>query len=97
MFSIFVFLEDTATNENYTYGHTLSLHDALPIYTVAETDRLPLRDQSGRTFDHFAKPARVAIGQGAQFSEVLVDDVIGERRQTLGLADRKSTRLNSSH
>src|SRR3546814_13761561 len=22
---------DTATTENYTYGHTLSLHDALPI------------------------------------------------------------------
>src|SRR3546814_2196285 len=41
---------------------------------------------SDLTFDHFAKPARVAIGQGAQFSEVLVDDVIGERRQTLGLA-----------
>src|SRR3546814_12008990 len=30
----FVFIE-TATTEIYTYGHTLSLHDALPIYWVA--------------------------------------------------------------
>src|SRR3546814_885013 len=27
-----VFLNDTANTERYTYGHTLSLHDALPIY-----------------------------------------------------------------
>src|SRR3546814_1853497 len=39
--------------------HVVGVH-----HTVAETDRLPLRDQSGRTFDHFAKPARVAIGIG---------------------------------
>src|SRR3546814_10017536 len=28
------FFNDTATTEIYTYGHTLSLHDALPIYAV---------------------------------------------------------------
>src|SRR3546814_15452783 len=28
---IFFFFNDTATTEIYTYGHTLSLHDALPI------------------------------------------------------------------
>src|SRR3546814_7149016 len=27
----FFFFNDTATTEIYTYGHTLSLHDALPI------------------------------------------------------------------
>src|SRR3546814_6642966 len=27
-----IFFNDTATTEYYTYGHTLSLHDALPIY-----------------------------------------------------------------
>src|SRR3546814_14881630 len=27
----FIFLNDTATTEIYTYGHTLSLHDSLPI------------------------------------------------------------------
>src|SRR3546814_1265605 len=30
-FALF-FFNDTATTETYTYGHTLSLHDALPIY-----------------------------------------------------------------
>src|SRR3546814_6526459 len=28
------FFNDTATNEIYTHGHTLSLHDALPIFTA---------------------------------------------------------------
>src|SRR3546814_11660458 len=28
---MFFFFKDTATTEIYTYGHTLSLHDALPI------------------------------------------------------------------
>src|SRR3546814_13388855 len=28
---MFFFFNDTATTEIYTYGHTLSLHDALPI------------------------------------------------------------------
>src|SRR3546814_21143745 len=28
----FFFFIDTATTEIYTYGHTLSLHDALPIF-----------------------------------------------------------------
>src|SRR3546814_14434508 len=30
----FFFFNDTATTEIYTYRHTLSLHDALPIYAV---------------------------------------------------------------
>src|SRR3546814_10906547 len=29
---MFLFFNDTATTEIYTYLHTLSLHDALPIY-----------------------------------------------------------------
>src|SRR3546814_1235974 len=28
---LFLFFNDTATTEIYTYGHTLSLHDALPV------------------------------------------------------------------
>src|SRR3546814_7213190 len=28
------FFNDTATTEIYTYGHTLSLHDALPIFAA---------------------------------------------------------------
>src|SRR3546814_20235182 len=31
-FLVMFFVNDTATTEIYTYGHTLSLHDALPIY-----------------------------------------------------------------
>src|SRR3546814_15305694 len=34
-FSLF---HDTATTEIYTYGHTLSLHDALPILQTAMPD-----------------------------------------------------------
>src|SRR3546814_14805699 len=30
----FFFFNDTATTEIYTYGHTLSLHDALPISVI---------------------------------------------------------------
>src|SRR3546814_15603316 len=29
---LFLFFNATATTEFYTYGHTLSLHDALPIF-----------------------------------------------------------------
>src|SRR3546814_19815016 len=31
--AFFFFFKDTATTEIYTYLHTLSLHDALPIFT----------------------------------------------------------------
>src|SRR3546814_220783 len=34
----FFFFMDTATTEIYTYGHTLSLHDALPIFRRTATD-----------------------------------------------------------
>src|SRR3546814_1045196 len=37
------FLKDTATTEIYTYGHTLSLHVALPIWVAFDERRdLPL-------------------------------------------------------
>src|SRR3546814_2461983 len=35
----FSFFNATATTEIYTYGHTLSLHDALPIYHEPVTPR----------------------------------------------------------
>src|SRR3546814_15054743 len=34
----FFFFNDTATTEIYTYGHTLSLHDALPISAKAAAE-----------------------------------------------------------
>src|SRR3546814_20354748 len=33
------FFNDTATTEIYTYGHTLSLHDALPIWAAPTRSR----------------------------------------------------------
>src|SRR3546814_14552575 len=39
MITLFFFFNDTATTEIYTYCHTLSLHDALPIsMIVSQTD-----------------------------------------------------------
>src|SRR3546814_2726409 len=35
--SLYYVFKDTATTEIYTYCHTLSLHDALPISTVRST------------------------------------------------------------
>src|SRR3546814_16182923 len=37
---LFVFFNDTATTEIYSYGHTLSLHDALPILSPLEEPEL---------------------------------------------------------
>src|SRR3546814_4852109 len=34
-YCLYVFINDTATTKIYTDGHTLSRHDALPIYPVA--------------------------------------------------------------
>src|SRR3712207_8049380 len=78
---MFFFFNDTATTEIYT----LSLHDALPIYTRGHQGQLgrahqhlPLADGVGR----LRRPG--AVGRDAALEHV--------DRQ-----DRKSTRLNSSH
>src|SRR3546814_19820845 len=36
------FFKDTATTEIYTYGHTLSLHDALPISSTSAAGQMVL-------------------------------------------------------
>src|SRR2546430_13546799 len=83
---IFFFFNDTATTEIYT----LSLHDALPIYDVADhADRVASRlcgepnaaGQRVMDYQHRSGDLRCAGG----FSDNPV------------LSDRKSTRLNSSH
>src|SRR5690349_25177912 len=90
---IFFFFNDTATTEIYT----LSLHDALPIFV---RQALPVHGvQHGMAG---------AVGRGAgalnrRLAEVsrhaaegaLVDLALARARE--GHADRKSTRLNSSH
>src|SRR3546814_19895025 len=44
---LFFFFNDTATTEIYTYGHTLSLHDALPISAPEQVSDIAL--QPGET------------------------------------------------
>src|SRR3712207_7079743 len=80
----FFFFNDTATTEIYT----LSLHDALPICLVVEEGphRLLVREiDQAVVADHDLLHAAVRV----------LDDV--DALADGGLADRKSTRLNSSH
>src|SRR5256885_10509758 len=82
---MFFFFNDTATTEIYT----LSLHDALPIFFVSKPRR--------------SRISVVAAGRDrtppAQCSANCVDHFryAGLRPALRPQADRKSTRLNSSH
>src|SRR3546814_20798863 len=88
---------DTATTEIYTYGHTRSLHDALPIYgslALKAPSRWPER-RGDLPPDH--RQSMLASGRA------LADRVF--RRHVVlrcpircpPFGDRKSTTLNSSH
>src|SRR3546814_15380304 len=75
---------DTATTEIYTYRHTLSLHDALPISLQPATAGLRLRRLGPRARER-AGPAHRG------------DSRFRRPRAGRSGRDRKSTRLNSSH
>src|SRR3712207_8240228 len=80
---VLFFFNDTATTEIYT----LSLHDALPIYL------LPASEAPQHTFLQHAQQLHLRRGHHLR-------DLIEEQRaavRELEHADRKSTRLNSSH
>src|SRR2546427_2667485 len=79
---LFFFFNDTATTEIYT----LSLHDALPICRPVERPDC----------DHVRQPAQ--RGSDAHHRRSAARDYAGHtsRLGRVG-ADRKSTRLNSSH
>src|SRR5256885_9736606 len=79
----FFFFNDTATTEIYT----LSLHDALPIYRHRGRGRSPGLER-GRHPAHLGEEGRA--GMDARLAPQGVPQ-LGED------ADRKSTRLNSSH
>src|SRR3712207_7762522 len=79
----FFFFNDTATTEIYT----LSLHDALPIYKYEDQGYCWVVVGSTQRGRAEADPEEVPKAI-AYYKEL-------ERRSTL--ADRKSTRLNSSH
>src|SRR2546422_6795092 len=80
---VFFFFNDTATTEIYT----LSLHDALPI--CASPGRAWRRLPNGAVLE-VRRDAR-----GRLSPTVLV--AVPRRRDPWSQADRKSTRLNSSH
>src|SRR3546814_9329954 len=64
---MFFLFNDTATTEIYTYGHTLSLHDALPIYGGAHERRVAVAvdDVDGPIDEPLARGILV-IGDGAR-------------------------------
>src|SRR5690606_41477194 len=75
--------------------YTLSLHDALPIYSTPNCCR---------GFGNFLSPARSGAGgraAGAAAVEAAISQGcaahIASGADSRGAADRKSTRLNSSH
>src|SRR2546422_5327768 len=81
----FFFFNDTATTEIYT----LSLHDALPISRGRRRGRLHPR----------SRPARRGIRRcwGGRATRAHLAQSRSHRIPARGAADRKSTRLNSSH
>src|SRR3546814_14671109 len=99
--TIVFFCNDTATTEIYTYLHTLSLHDALPIFRLPEEHRR--RDWTGwrRTGAADREPggrfARTTRGGRREGSTGRSRRNAPEPESTMRAGDRKSTRLNSSH
>src|SRR3712207_8039785 len=79
--SRFFFFNDTATTEIYT----LSLHDALPIFSPAS----PPPESPARPLDR-----RSSLGVAAKTARTVS---LNWRMLEKPAADRKSTRLNSSH
>src|SRR3712207_8070915 len=85
-FSIFFFFNDTATTEIYT----LSLHDALPIFLTVGL-RQAKRSLSQKAQDQVRRDRRHLVEP--RLTELALHIVLLRKAE----ADRKSTRLNSSH
>src|SRR3546814_17978542 len=67
VYFIFVFFTDTATTDIYTYGHTLALHDALPI---------DFGGRRRRFGGHFARSAGGERQGGGDCDPAVVHDAI---------------------
>src|SRR3712207_8429388 len=83
----YFFFNDTATTEIYT----LSLHDALPIYSNEATDA-----QAHIPADHCLGRGFACSGAGKPLQHAGLNQVDRAVRPARP-QDRKSTRLNSSH
>src|SRR3546814_18177117 len=105
---VFFCVKDTATVEFYTYLHTLSLHDALPIFGALVFASLFPTVATGLWFVVRAgRPGMQVVYASAKIvqfafpalwvltAERSAGGILGPGRARLG--DRKSTRLNSSH
>src|SRR3546814_15901315 len=96
------FFNDTATTEIYTYRHTLSLHDALPIslFRMLSATWRGTLGQKQLAGVHFQQGDEIRI-EGDR-SNVILDGEIFQAKNGMPIIltstqDRKSTRLNSSH
>src|SRR3546814_18563215 len=103
MWKIFhcLFFIDTATTESYTYGHTLSLHDALPICWDKTPENQAVNDYLAIKIlaEAMAKNKSTEVDKVIAFLEG--DNKFDVLRERPGYfrpwEDRQSTRLNSSH
>src|SRR3546814_16407739 len=97
------FFKEPGTTEIYTYGHTLSLHDALPIVRSLIAPR-----RRKRSLPRLSPPEQQDTrGRGSERSSVRARKLLASGTARLGRRgpavrapaprDRKSTRLNSSH
>src|SRR5207249_12072483 len=89
-FSVYFFFNNTSNTAIYT----LSLHDALPIYGVAESvlAHVVARSQHKRPIDFLGGIQRFRDGRPQRRPRPR-----SRRGDMQGVRDRKSTRLNSSH
>src|SRR5258708_32024341 len=83
---LFFFFNDTATTEIYT----LSLHDALPIF-LGVLPEVEVRPAGLRPHGVGSQLVHAVPSRGHHAAQVVHSAV------QLGVEDRKSTRLNSSH
>src|SRR3546814_17735386 len=96
------FFNDTATTEIYTYCHTLSLHDALPIYELGvllfDRDRRGTRlTAAGTVCLQDTRRLFTVLEQARENAKAVAAGSRGSLRIAVSDGDRKSTRLNSSH
>src|SRR3546814_10845676 len=83
------FFNDTATTEIYTYLHTLSLHDALPIFGIGRSAPAPEGHDDlphVRVVD-LAHPALTALGVVVEHERVAshLDVALAQRGQPVGV------------